>query len=75
MMLMTESNSVVSPYQANMPAILDEEGMEKWLQPDQKDSRLLRSYLQPIDEMRMVANILTSPAEKLEIGADVSVFV
>ncbi|MNR55833.1 hypothetical protein D3C85_1762880 [compost metagenome] len=58
-----------------MPAILDEEQMEKWLQPDQKDSRQLRSYLHPIDEMRMVANILTSPAEKLEMGTDVSIFV
>lgn len=75
MMLMTESNSLVSPYHASMPAILDEEQMEKWLQPEQKDSRLLRSYLHPIDEMRMVANILTSPAEKLEMGSDVSIFV
>ncbi|WNR44097.1 SOS response-associated peptidase [Paenibacillus roseipurpureus] len=71
MMLMTEPNAVVSPYHASMPAILDEENMEKWLQSDQRDSRLLRSYLQPIDDLLMVSNHLSSPAEKLELGVGV----
>ena len=75
MMLMTEANSLVSPYQRRMPAILDQDQVEMWLQPELKDSRLLRSILRPVDDLLMVANVLSSPAEKLETGSDVSVFV
>ncbi|NOU91606.1 SOS response-associated peptidase [Paenibacillus sp. LMG 31460] len=75
MMLMTEANSLVSPYQRRMPAILDQDQTEMWLQPEMKDSRLLRSILRPVDDLLMVANVLSSPAEKLESGSDVSVFV
>ena len=75
MMLMTEANPLVSPYHGNMPAILDQEQAEKWLDPELKDSRLLRSFLRPVDDLLMVANVLSSPAEKLETGSDVSVFV
>ncbi|MDQ0872878.1 putative SOS response-associated peptidase YedK [Paenibacillus sp. V4I3] len=75
MMLMTEANSLVSPYQRRMPAILDQDQGEMWLQPEMKDSRLLRSILRPVDDLLMVANVLSSPAEKLESGSDVSVFV
>ncbi|NOU71181.1 SOS response-associated peptidase [Paenibacillus sp. LMG 31458] len=75
MMLMTEANSLVSPYQRRMPAILDQDQAEMWLQPEMKDSRLLRSILRPVDDLLMVANVLSSPAEKLESGSDVSVFV
>lgn len=75
MMLMTEANSLVSPYQRRMPAILDQDQAEMWLQPEIKDSRLLRSILRPVDELLMVANVLSSPAEKLENSSDVSVFV
>ncbi|UKS25295.1 SOS response-associated peptidase [Paenibacillus sp. HWE-109] len=74
MMLMTEANSLVSPYHRHMPAILDEEQAEKWLQPEQRDSRLLRSILRPVDDLLMVANVLSSPEEKLDSGTDVSVF-
>ncbi|MCY9662630.1 SOS response-associated peptidase [Paenibacillus chondroitinus] len=73
MMLMTEANPLVSPYHGSMPAILDQEQADKWLDPDMKDSRLLRSFLRPVDDLLMVANVLSSPAEKLETGADVSV--
>lgn len=75
MMLMTEANSLVSPYQRRMPAILDQDQAEMWLQPEMKDSRLLRSILRPVDDLLMVANVLSSPDEKLESGSDVSVFV
>lgn len=75
MMLMTEANPLVSPYHGHMPAILDQEQAEKWLDPELKDSRLLRSFLRPVDDLLMVANVLSSPAEKLETGSDVSVFV
>lgn len=75
MMLMTEANSLVSPYQRKMPAILDQDQAEMWLQPEMKDSRLLRSILRPVDDLLMVANVLSSPEEKLESGSDVSVFV
>ncbi|MBP1966344.1 SOS response-associated peptidase [Paenibacillus aceris] len=75
MMLMTEANSLVSPYHGKMPAILDEEQAEMWLRPEMKDSRLLRSILRPVDDLLMVANVLSSPAEKMETGSDVSVFV
>ncbi|MCY9668668.1 SOS response-associated peptidase [Paenibacillus alginolyticus] len=75
MMLMTEANSLVSPYQRRMPAILDQDQAEMWLQPEMKDSRLLRSILRPVDDLLMVANVLSSPAEKLENASDVSVFV
>jgi len=75
MMLMTEANSLVSPYQRRMPAILDQDQAEMWLQPEMKDSRLLRSILRPVDDLLMVANVLSSPAEKLESGSDVRVFV
>lgn len=75
MMLMTEANSLVSPYQRRMPAILDQDQAEMWLQPEMKDSRLLRSILRPVDDLLMVANVLSSPEEKLESGSDVSVFV
>lgn len=73
MMLMTEANSLVSPYQNKMPAILDQEQAEKWLHPDMRDSRLLRSLLRPVDDLLMVANVLSSPAEKLEAAKDVHV--
>jgi putative SOS response-associated peptidase YedK len=75
MMLMTEANSLVSPYHGKMPAILDQDQVEMWLQPEMRDSRLLRSILRPADDLLMVANVLSSPAEKMEIGSDVSVFV
>ncbi|MZQ83972.1 SOS response-associated peptidase [Paenibacillus sp. 5J-6] len=75
MMLMTEANPLVSPYHGHMPAILDQEQAEKWLDPELKDSRLLRSFLRPVDDLLMVANVLSSPAEKLETGSDVSVLV
>ncbi|MDQ0917869.1 SOS response-associated peptidase [Paenibacillus sp. V4I5] len=75
MMLMTEANSLVSPYQRRMPAILDQDQAEMWLQPEMKDSRLLRSILRPVDDLLMVANVLSSPEEKLESGSDISVFV
>ncbi|MDU0202745.1 SOS response-associated peptidase [Paenibacillus sp. MAH-36] len=73
MMLMTEANPLVSPYHGSMPAILDQEQADKWLDPDMKDSRLLRSFLRPVDDLLMVANVLSSPAEKLETGSDISV--
>ncbi|MEC0267500.1 SOS response-associated peptidase [Paenibacillus anseongense] len=73
MMLMTEANPLVSPYHGSMPAILDQEQADKWLDPDMKDSRLLRSFLRPVDDLLMVANVLSSPAEKLETGSDISI--
>ncbi|TXK74474.1 SOS response-associated peptidase [Paenibacillus sp. N3.4] len=75
MMIMTEANSLVSPYQRRMPAILDQEQAEKWLQPELKDTRALRSLLRPVDDLLMIANILSSPEEKMETGADISVVV
>lgn len=75
MMLMTEANALVSPYQRKMPAILDQEQAEMWLQPEMKDSRLLRSILRPVDDLLMVAHVLSSPEEKLESDSDVSIFV
>ncbi|SDN40283.1 Putative SOS response-associated peptidase YedK [Paenibacillus sp. yr247] len=75
MMLMTEANSLVSPYHRKMPAILDQDQAEMWLQPEMRDSRLLRSILRPVDDLLMIANVLSSPEEKLETGSDVSVFV
>ncbi|MDD9266902.1 SOS response-associated peptidase [Paenibacillus sp. GCM10023248] len=71
MMLMTEANDLVSPHFGKMPAILDQQQAEKWLQSDVEDSRLLRSLLRPADELLMVANVLASPAEKLDAGKDV----
>ncbi|MGG1513790.1 SOS response-associated peptidase [Paenibacillus oryzisoli] len=73
MMLMTEANDVVLPYQRSMPAILDSEQAEAWLAPEQKDSRQLRSLLRPVDDLLMVSSLLGSAQEKLDISADVGV--
>lgn len=75
MMLMTEANSVVFPYHNRMPAILDQEQAQKWLQPQLQDPYELRSLLRPMDALLMVSNLLTSPEEKMEMHPDVSIIV
>ncbi|NEW09271.1 SOS response-associated peptidase [Paenibacillus sp. SYP-B3998] len=75
MMLMTEANSLVSPYHGRMPAILDQEQANLWLQPEMNEPRLLRSLLRPVDDLQMIANILSSPAEKMEASPDVGVLI
>ncbi|MFD0695676.1 SOS response-associated peptidase [Paenibacillus sp. GCM10027628] len=75
MMLMTEANPLVSPYQGRMPAILDEEQTNLWLQPELRDPYALRSLLRPMDDLLMVANVLASPEEKLEANSDVGVLI
>jgi len=75
MMLMTEANPLVSLYQGRMPAILDEEQTNLWLQPELRDPYALRSLLRPMDDLLMVANVLASPEEKLEANSDVGVLI
>ncbi|MEW9700894.1 SOS response-associated peptidase [Paenibacillus sp. SI8] len=75
MMLMTEANPLVSPFHVSMPAILDQEQTAMWLQPELKDPYELRSLLRPADDLLMAANVLSSPAEKMETSGDVSVLI
>lgn len=72
-MLMTEANSLVAPYMGRMPAILEADDVDVWLQPAVKDAHSLQKMLRPMEELRMVANRLASPQEKLETNTDVGV--
>ena len=49
----TESNELLNPYHDRMPAILDSENHEKWLDPDFEDQNNLRKLIQtyPADDM------------------------
>jgi putative SOS response-associated peptidase YedK len=75
MMLMTDTNSLVAPYHNRMPAILDQEDINHWLQPDMRDTHVLKSMLRPMDNLRMVSNLLVSPKEKFETNRDISVLI
>ncbi|TBL72435.1 SOS response-associated peptidase [Paenibacillus thalictri] len=65
-MLTTEANRVVSPYHHRMPAIMDQERTDQWLQPGLKDPLALQALLSLPDHEAMVSIQLTSPEQKLE---------
>ncbi|WP_018757969.1 SOS response-associated peptidase [Paenibacillus terrigena] len=52
-LLMTNANTTVREFDSRMPAILDEEGMEAWLDPNLRGVNNLRSYLRPHEDTRM----------------------
>ncbi|WP_274648905.1 SOS response-associated peptidase [Paenibacillus humicola] len=53
--LMTQSNSLVSPYSALMPAILETEDVDRWLRRDAGEPGRLHDMLRTMDAMRMVS--------------------
>ncbi|MFC5446996.1 SOS response-associated peptidase [Paenibacillus aestuarii] len=75
MMLMTEANSLVSPYHSSMPAILSPEQADEWLKPENKDPYALSDMLQPMDELLMIARVLDSPQAKMDIVTDAGVLI
>jgi putative SOS response-associated peptidase YedK len=72
-MITTKSNSVVAPYLESMPAILDKDEIDQWLQPELKDLFVLQRLLRPMDALRMRTFTLASPKDKWESDADLEV--
>ncbi|WP_219835253.1 SOS response-associated peptidase [Paenibacillus sp. R14(2021)] len=54
-MLMTKANTLVLPYQAQMPAILEPEDIEGWLTRGVRTPFELKGMLRMMDPMRMIA--------------------
>ena len=62
----TESNRLLSPHHARMPAVLREEDYASWLDPHNFDVKSLRSVLQPFDARKLALRFLTNDAMKKE---------
>ncbi|MFD0681368.1 MULTISPECIES: SOS response-associated peptidase [unclassified Paenibacillus] len=69
-MLMTEANSLIAPYQEQMPSILEPDDVEQWLQPDSKNPFTLIRLLRPMDSLRMRSYTLASAEDKFEAPTD-----
>ncbi|MFD0711912.1 SOS response-associated peptidase [Paenibacillus sp. GCM10027626] len=54
-LITTQANALVSPYQRQMPAILEEEHVEAWLNGTFDDMFQLHGMLRPMDPFQMVA--------------------
>lgn len=52
-LLMTKSNSVILEFDSRMPAILDQEGMDVWLDSSVRGINYVRPYLRTYDETQM----------------------
>lgn len=55
--MMTDSNSLISPYAPQMPVMLNEEGIKAWLSPDNKEYDDLYPYLKPSSPAGMEVNL------------------
>jgi len=53
--LMTQANVLVSPYSAQMPAILEPEDVDRWLRRDAAEPGQLHDMLRTMDAMRMLS--------------------
>ena len=60
----TESNRLLSPHHARMPAILRADDYAQWLDPHNFDVKSLRSMLQPFDAKKMALRFLSNDAMK-----------
>jgi len=66
-LMTTQANALVSPYQRQMPAILEEEDVESWLKGTFDDSFALHALLKPMDPFQMlVAPLAPSRGDKVE---------
>lgn len=61
----TESNRLLSPHHARMPAILHADDYAQWLDPHNFDVNGLRRLLQPFDARKLTLRFLSSDAMKL----------
>ncbi|GMK49012.1 MULTISPECIES: SOS response-associated peptidase [Paenibacillus] len=59
-MITAPATGTMSQWQPNVPVIMDEEGMEDWLNPRISDFRSLRKHLEPMDSYRMRAYPVTN---------------
>ncbi len=55
----TESNRLLSPHHARMPAILRAESYEQWLDPSVRNTNILRNLLQPFSPRQMELRFLS----------------
>ncbi|MUT65976.1 SOS response-associated peptidase [Paenibacillus sp. NEAU-GSW1] len=59
-MLTAPSSGAMSQWQPRVPIILDEDGMEDWLDPRLQDYRSLRKHLEPLESYQMRAYPVTN---------------
>ncbi|MBB3112648.1 putative SOS response-associated peptidase YedK [Paenibacillus phyllosphaerae] len=68
-LLTTQANGLVSPYQRTMPAILEEEHVERWLSGTIAEPFELHEMLGPMDALRMNVEVIgTTYADKVPFG-------
>lgn len=60
----TESNRLLSPHHARMPAILRPESYAQWLDPQMRNGNILRNLLQPFSPQKMTARFLSNEQMK-----------
>ncbi|MCQ6562513.1 SOS response-associated peptidase [Paenibacillus mendelii] len=66
-LITTQANGLVSPYSRQMPAILEEEHVERWLKGSFDDPFEMHAMLKPMDAMRMLSvPIGSAPGDKVE---------
>lgn len=58
--IMTPANSLIAPYQKLMPAILDDDQIDGWLNPDLKEPHRALHMLRPMEELRMSSTMVAS---------------
>ncbi|WP_042168157.1 SOS response-associated peptidase [Paenibacillus gorillae] len=59
-MLTASSSGAMSQWQPRVPIVLDEEGLEDWLNPRVQDYRSLRKHLEPLESYQMRAYPVTN---------------
>lgn len=59
-MITAPSSGAMSQWQPRVPIIMDEDGMEDWLNPRINDYRSLRKHLEPLDSYRLRAYPVTN---------------
>jgi len=69
-LLMTRANGLVSPFQELMPAILEQEDIDKWLKKDGVELSPLHPMLRSMDVMRMLSIPLSATgSDKVEFDS------
>ncbi|MFC4775977.1 SOS response-associated peptidase [Paenibacillus sp. GCM10023252] len=64
------ASGTMSRWQQQVPIILDEEGMEDWMNPDLTEFRRLRKHLEPLESYQMRAYPVTNAIKSEEYESE-----
>lgn len=65
----TDPNKLMKPIHSRMPVILDDDGLKRWLDPEDKNFDQLRPYLAPFPEAKMKAYPVSTAVNNAKIDS------